>query len=115
MRRAARRDTLEGDIVQALRSVGASVTRINEAGAPDLLVGFRGVTYCLECKTPKRKDGKAQTRASGTELTPAQVRWRESWRGGPAVVVRSMTDALQAVGGMVSPVATVRAPCETCP
>ena len=104
MRRAARRDQHEADIVQVLRSVGASVTRINEAGAPDLLVGFRGVTYCLECKTPKRKDGKGQSNASKGgrgELTAAQVEWWRSWRGGPAVVVRSMTDALQAVGAMV--------------
>ena len=115
MRRAARRDVMEADIVQALRSVGASVTRINQEGLFDLLVGYRGVTTLVEVKTPSRKDGKAQTRATGTELSVAQQKWLESWRGGPAVVVRSMTDALQAVGAMVPPVATVSAPCETCP
>jgi hypothetical protein len=99
MRRAARRDALEGDIVQALRACGASVTILDVKGAPDLLVGFRGATWLLEAKTPSRKDGKAHKGKGGTgELTKAQVKWHSTWRGGPAVIVRGVDDALKAVG-----------------
>ena len=49
---ARARDQNEGPIVAALRSVGATVSRLNDPGAPDLLVGFRAGTYLLEVKRP---------------------------------------------------------------
>jgi len=52
MRRSAKRDVNEGDIVAGLRKVGATVDRISEEDLPDLLVGFRGVNYLIEIKAP---------------------------------------------------------------
>lgn len=98
MRCAAKRDDNEADIVSALETVGASVQRLNDPGCPDLLVAFRGALMLLEVKQPKRKDGRGQTRSTGTELTPAQQRWWLAWKGPPPEIVRTMDEALRAVG-----------------
>ena len=52
MRRAARADSNQAEIVDALRKVGASVQPIHTVGGgvPDLLVGFRGQNYLFEVK-----------------------------------------------------------------
>jgi len=52
MRRHAKRDVNEKDIVDGLRAVSATVDRINEEDMPDLIVGFRGVNYLIEIKPP---------------------------------------------------------------
>lgn len=77
-----RRDANEREIVKALEAVGAQVTRLSSAGAPDLLVRFRGVWTPLEVKT-----------ATGT-LTPAQKTF------GGFVLVRSVAEALTAIGAV---------------
>lgn len=60
-RYAARRDHAEKAIVEALRAVGADVTRISGEGAPDILVRFRGIFVGgYEIKTGKGKRTKAQ-------------------------------------------------------
>lgn len=89
---AMKRDDAERDIVRTLEAAGATVSRLSptgasgETGLPDLLVGFRGVNYLLEVKTGRRK------------LRPGQVAWRERWQGQAVAVVRSVEDALAAVG-----------------
>lgn len=95
------RDGNEKGIVEALVDAGASVTRLNEAGVPDLLVGFQGKTFMLEVKQPERKDGKAHTRdgiGGQGELTEAQVKWWSKWVGSSAIVVHSPEEALAAIG-----------------
>lgn len=87
-RRAAKRDGNERLIVEALRQVGATVQQLSVKGAPDLLVGFRARTYLLETKTNKGR------------LTPAQVEWRLWWSGHEVTVVRSVDEALRAIGAM---------------
>jgi hypothetical protein len=81
MRRAARVDANHGQIVAALRRMGASVEDASRMGrgCPDLLVGFRGRTLLVEVK-----DGSKPP--SDRRLTPDQVRWHERWRGHVAVV-----------------------------
>lgn len=74
-----RRDQNEGEIVDALRAVGAHVTPISGKGAPDLLVRFRGIVVGLEVKTGKGRRTAAQ------EVT--------AWP-----VVRNVEDALSAIG-----------------
>ncbi|WP_312056865.1 hypothetical protein [Acinetobacter courvalinii] len=76
MRRAAKIDANQTEIVKALRQVGASVQSLASTGkgCPDLLVGFRGVNWLLEIK-----DG--QKVKSARKLTPDQVEWHESWCG----------------------------------
>jgi hypothetical protein len=82
-----RTDSNHAEIVTALRQCGATVHSLANVGGgcPDLLVGFRGVNYLLEVKRP------------GKKLRQNQRKWHDDWRGG-AVVVRSIDDALQAVG-----------------
>lgn len=83
MRRAARVDETQAEIVQALRDGGASVFVI---GLPvDLLVGYSGRTALVECK---RMEGKRNPRpASYTKL---QKDFMMDWKGG---TVATLTDA----------------------
>lgn len=97
MRRAAHRDKAEPAIVTALEAVGASVTKLSAKGVPDLLVGFHGVTFLLEVKTPKASKG------GNNGLTNAgQSEWRAAWRGGVVHVVETPEQALRAIGVMPS-------------
>ncbi len=88
-------DAITTDIVTALRKCGASVSLIQGEGVPDLLVGFRGVTYLVEVKKPLGPKGGASM--SGQALRPSQVVWRSTWRGAQALVIRSVEDALDAI------------------
>lgn len=83
-------DANQKPIVAGLRGVGASVALLHRAGddIPDLLVGFRGVTYLLEAKNPDGKD----------KVSEGQERFIEDWRGGPVAVVRSLDEALRVIG-----------------
>lgn len=85
MRRAARRDEVEAEIVEVLRAAGCSVTFLNGRDCPDLLVGIRGQNLLVENKTGKAK------------LRPGQERFRSTWRGAPVVILRSVDDALALV------------------
>lgn len=92
MRRAAKIDRTQPEIVAALRSVGATVQSLAAVGSgvPDLLVGFRGQTLLIECK-----DGKLPP--SGQALTHDQWEWHSAWRGAPVWVIRSADDAVEAL------------------
>jgi hypothetical protein len=81
MRRAAKVDANQHEIVAALRKIGASVQPLHSVGqgCPDLLVGWRGMNTVLEIK-----DGKKPP--SARKLTDDQVIWHEEWRGQVAVV-----------------------------
>jgi hypothetical protein len=83
-RYAKKRDLYEGEIIDALRHVGCSVVQLDTP--VDLLVGFRGQTYLLEVKTGRKK------------FTPGQEEFFGAWRGGDLVLVRSVSDALEAIG-----------------
>lgn len=92
MRRAAKVDANQAQIVSALRAAGASVSSLAPVGqgVPDLLAGFRGQNFLLECKDGRR-------RPSERTLTPAQQEWIASWRGTVHVVL-CPEDALKAIG-----------------
>lgn len=74
-----KRDANEKPIVDALRAVGAHVTRISGEGAPDLLVSFQGDLWAFEVKSAKGKRTEAQT----------ETQWP---------VIRSVEDGLRAIG-----------------
>lgn len=96
-----RRDANEKAIVDALVAAGAVVTRLDDDGVPDLLVGYQGRTYLLEVKVPERADGKAHTRkgqGGAGEFTAAQVKWWNAWIGEPAIIVHSADEAITAIG-----------------
>ncbi|KAA0089337.1 hypothetical protein CIW54_07680 [Paraburkholderia sp. T12-10] len=81
MRRAAKVDGNQSDIVAALRKVGASVTPIHTVGngCPDLAVGFRGRTVLFEVKDPKQPPNKRR-------LTDDEAIWFGTWKGEAHVV-----------------------------
>lgn len=84
---ARRRDANEKAICDALRRVGATIVRINAAGAPDMLVGFRGANTLMEIKSEH-----GLIRAN-------QAAWRSGWAG-QVVVVRTEEEALAAIGAL---------------
>ncbi len=81
MRRAAKIDRNQPEIVAALRKAGAMVQPLHSIGQgfPDLLVFFRGVLTLLEVK-----DGDLPP--SGRALTPDQVEFHRVW---PVTVVNN--------------------------
>lgn len=87
--RHGRRDANHAKIRDGLRAVVGKENVIDTAdvggGFPDLVVGRAGQTFLLEVKAEKGK------------LTPEQERVRTIWRG-HWVVVRSLSDALHAIG-----------------
>jgi hypothetical protein len=87
MRRAARRDANEGKIVAALQACGAYVKKINDEGAFDLLVFYRGWTLLLEVK-----DGAKPP--SARALTPAEQKFHDEWPGQNLFIVTSEHEAL---------------------
>ena len=92
MRRAAKVDRNQSEIVDALRKAGATVYPMHSVGQgfPDLCVGYRGLNLLMEVK-----DGNLSP--SGQRLTERQRQFRESWFG-HYVVVTSVGEALEALG-----------------
>lgn len=77
-----RRDANEAAIRQALQQVGAFVFQVSGDGLPDILVLWQGRWVPLEVKTAKGRFTNSQT----------ALLWP---------VVRSVEDALQAIGARV--------------
>lgn len=88
MRRAARRDDNEWEIVAALRAAGCCVRFLNEPC--DLLVGRNGATVLLEVK-----DGNKPP--SARKLTEREAEFHKEWNGGPLYVVHNVTEALDII------------------
>jgi len=89
MRRAAKVDASQADIVAMLRRVGASVQSLAKVGdgCPDLLVGHSGETYLMEVKEPGVK----------RRLRPSQAEWHREWCGAKVHVVQDVDEALRLV------------------
>ena len=85
MRYAARVDATQEQIVSALRAAGAYVWVI---GLPvDLLVGFQGKTYLVECKSGPKK-----------RLTKLQEDFFSKWIGGSLERIEGPEQALKMIG-----------------
>lgn len=95
MRRAPNRDKGEPAIIDALQSVGATVQQLDAKGVPDLLVGYRGRNYLLECKAPAGARGGAGR--EGQKLNADQERWHAMWNGQVATV-HGPAEALAIIG-----------------
>lgn len=97
MRRAARTDSNQTQIVQALRRAGATVISLADqgSGVPDLLIGFAGKTALMEVK-----DGSKPP--SERTLTPMQLLFHAQWRGGTLAVVNDIEGALRVLKVMES-------------
>ncbi len=83
-RRAAKRDASEPEIVSTLEACGFTVFRLNEPC--DLMAGFRGVTYLVECKTGDK--------GYGADLNDNQKAFNDFWRGGKMVRLSSAQEAM---------------------
>jgi hypothetical protein len=108
VRRAAQRDASEPEIVAALRAVGATVQLLSVKGVPDLLVGWRGQMWLLECKLPLTASGSLPAgrslnhKGGRGDMTADQVAWWEAWRGPTPIVVRTVAEALAAIGATIA-------------
>ena len=82
MRRAAKIDANQQQVVEAMRSMGATVHSLAAlgGGCPDLLVGYNGRTVLMEVK-----DGNKPP--SQTRLTADQLKWHKSWTGSTLAIV----------------------------
>jgi hypothetical protein len=87
MRRAARRDDNEKEIIAAMRAEGAYVKQINDEGLFDLLVSHRGETLLIEVK-----DGAKPP--SARRLTDAEQKFHDEWPGSDLYIVNSVEEAL---------------------
>ena len=85
MRRAARVDANQDQIVSALRGAGAYVWII---GLPvDLLVGYKGHTFLVEVKSTSKK-----------RLTGLQADFFENWSGSTLARIDGPDGALRMIG-----------------
>jgi Holliday junction resolvase len=96
MRRAAKVDANQDQVVSALRSAGVKVLSLAAIGkgVPDLLCCFRGRLVLLEVK-----DGAKVP--SARKLTADQIDWHREWADVPLHVVESAEQALKAMGCIV--------------
>lgn len=95
MRRAAKIDANQTQVVEALRAAGAIVQSLAAVGqgVPDLLVGFQGKTLLMEVKDGRKPPSQRQ-------LTEDQLKWHGAWRGGPVAIVDGPDAALRMLGVM---------------
>jgi hypothetical protein len=92
MRKRARTDRNQEEIVIALRRAGATVQVLSgvHGGCPDVLCGFRGVNHLFEIKDGLQAPSKQK-------LTPEEASWHSGWNGN-VKTVRNIMDALKAIG-----------------
>jgi hypothetical protein len=92
MRRAARRDHGEQDIIKAMRACGAFVKVINDEGTFDLLVGCTGFSGRFYTLLLEIKDGTKPP--SARRLTDAEQKFHDEWPGDNLHIVNSVQEAL---------------------
>ena len=94
MRRAARIDSNQPEIVQALRDVGASVALTHQLGGgfPDLVVGYRANNFLIEIKDGSKPPSKRQ-------LTEDEKDFHAAWRG-KIEIANSVDEALYIIGAV---------------
>ena len=80
MRKKARVDANQKEIVSQLRKIGISVLHTHQlgSGAPDLVLGHNGLNYLIELKDSAKS--KSQQR-----LTEDEEKFMQSWRGNYSV------------------------------
>ncbi len=90
MRRAARIDSNQPDLVKVLRKAGCKVQSLAMMGEgfPDLLILRAGVLTLMEVKDGSQPPSKRK-------LTPHQVQFHKDW---PVVIARDIQEALRGIG-----------------
>lgn len=91
MRRNAKVDDNQKEIVTALRKCGATVLITSQLkNCFDILVGYNGVNYIMEIK-----DGKKPP--SQRKLTIGELKFKNTWKGGGYYIVNSIDEALNII------------------
>lgn len=90
MRRAAKIDANQKEVVDAMRAIGATVHSLAALGdgCPDLLVGYNGRTVLMEVKDGNKPQWEIK-------LTPAQEKWHKSWTGSTLAIVYGPEGAIK--------------------
>ena len=85
--RAKKTDSNQKSIISELREAGVSVMDTSSIGRgfPDLVLGWQGMNYLVEIKTPKGKP------------TDFQVNFFTHWRG-QAILIRDVKDIFNLLG-----------------
>lgn len=93
MRRSAKVDDNQKELVKQLRQIGCSVaiTSMVGRGFPDIVVGYRGVNYLFEIKDENKPPSKRK-------LTPDELEWHNVWKGS-VHVVKCFNDCLAILKG----------------
>jgi hypothetical protein len=81
VRRAAKRDTAEAEIIQTLKACGFTVVQLSQPNVPDLMLSRPGWCGLAEVKTGKKR------------LRPGQEQFAGAWPT-KVWVLRSVDDAL---------------------
>lgn len=86
MRRRAKVDANQTEIVAALRAAGCYVQSLATigSGCPDLLVGLQNKSVLFEIKSHEK-----------ALLEPAQMKWASLWNGCPLFVVYTAEQAIE--------------------
>ena len=92
MRRAARRDANEKEVITALREAGAFVKAVNDEGLFDLIVGYIGPSGCEHVLFLEVKDGAKPP--SARALTPAEAKFHEEWPLSNLHIINSVEEAI---------------------
>ncbi len=96
MRRAARVDENQGDIVAHFRAMGASVRVVSMIpGALDLIVGYKG----RDCRV-EIKDGAKPP--SARKLTDAEDKEISEWKGRKPAIVCNFADAERLLSSLLA-------------
>lgn len=89
MRRIARTDSNQSEIIKLFKAAGYSVQSLAQLGngVPDLLLGRNGVNHLVEIKDGDRPPSERR-------LTADQKRWIQRWKG-RVYVITSKEDAIR--------------------
>ena len=96
MRRNARIDSNQNEIVKAFRKLGASVLITSQLkNCFDILVGYKGINYIVEIK-----DGNKPP--SQRKLTEGEQNFADNWRGGKYYIIESVEQAIKLIENDIS-------------
>ena len=81
-------DENQRTITHTFIALGASVLNLSTVGrgCPDLLIGYRGISCLVECKSSDK-----------ATFTEPQVKFMQEWRGGPVSRIDSVDAAIRLI------------------
>jgi hypothetical protein len=100
LRRAARIDANQPQIVADLRGVGCVVwsTAGVGNGFPDIVVGYQGRNYLFEIKDPAKPPSARALTPKEREFFLLWNKWRSGARTGQVDIIETADDAMKIVG-----------------